>query len=523
MPTRDSAAPTESARFPVVAVLEVLHAWQRDPTGENLERVREAFRAVLSASGARGAWLEVEAELFPRLRVGAGTLRQPPSDTSLAELTEVELRVDGGRRSVGRIWLDDPSAEARARAAGTGPRPVAPADAIELALDAAWSRETVHRTIERLEALDAATRGIAGVLSVDRVLQLIVDRTRDLVGSEYAALGIADTGGTLERFVTSGIGRVQRESIGAPPQGHGLLGLIIREGRTFRIADIARDPRSHGFPSRHPSMRSFLGVPIMVKGRSVGDLYLTNKRGADEFSESDQALVETFALHAGIAIENARLHEQVQRLAVVEERERIGKDLHDGIIQGIYGVGLSLEDVPELMDDDPDEARARIERAIERLNLTIRDIRNFIFGLRPELLEQVGLVGGLAALADEFRLNAMVDVEIAGDETAVPDLGHDATLQVLHIAREALSNIARHANATRARITLSTSVGDGEVRLEIGDNGRGFAVDDPRGPSHQGLQNMRARAEALGGRLEIDSEPHAGTRIIVIVPRPRDA
>ncbi len=104
-----------------------------------------------------------------------------------------------------------------------------------------------------------------------------------------------------------------------------------------------------------------------------------------------------FALHAGIAIENARLHEEVQRLAVVEERERIGQDLHDGIIQSLYALSLSLEDVPEFMSSDPDEARARVDRAIDGLHLTIRDIRNFIFGLRPERLAQVGLVGGLAA------------------------------------------------------------------------------------------------------------------------------
>ena len=155
----------------------------------------------------------------------------------------------------------------------------------------------------------------------------------------------------------------------------GLLGLIIREGRSFRIPDLASDPRRYGFPPNHPEMHSFLGVPITVKGRPLGDLYLTNKRGAVEFSRADQELVEMFALHAGIAIENARLHEQVQRLAVVTERERIGQDLHDGIIQRIYAVALSLEDVPELMVAEAGEASARIERAIEGLNQTIRDMQ----------------------------------------------------------------------------------------------------------------------------------------------------
>ena len=188
-------------------------------------------------------------------------------------------------------------------------------------------------------------------------------------------------------------------------RGHGLLGLIIREGLSYRIPDIAAHPDSYGFPPNHPPMRSLLGVPVTVKGRAIGNLYLTDKRGASEFSAADQQLVELFAHHAGIAIENARLHEQVKRLAVVEERERIGQELHDGIIQSLYAVTLSLEDVETLMTEDPAEARARVDRAIDAVQASISDIRNFVLGLRPHLLERSDLVGGLAALADELRLN----------------------------------------------------------------------------------------------------------------------
>jgi GAF domain-containing protein len=186
------------------------------------------------------------------------------------------------------------------------------------------AREQVAQASKRLAALDAATRGIAGLLDVDAVLELIVERVRDLVRARYAALGIVDSFGLIERFVTVGINPEDREKIGDLPRGHGLLGLIIREGRTFRLPEISAHPDSSGFPPHHPPMHSFLGVPVMVRGSSVGNLYLTEKIGAVEFSEDDQALVEMFALHAGIAIENARLHAQVQRLAIVEERERIG-------------------------------------------------------------------------------------------------------------------------------------------------------------------------------------------------------
>jgi signal transduction histidine kinase len=317
----------------------------------------------------------------------------------------------------------------------------------------------------------------------------------------------------IERFVTVGIHLEDREKIGDPPRGHGLLGLIIREGRAFRIPEISAHPDSSGFPPHHPAMHSFLGVPITVKGASVGNMYLTDKLEAIEFSEDDQALVEMFALHAGIAIENARLHERVQRLVVVEERERIAKDLHDGIIQSIYAVGLSLEDLPDLMDEDGAEARARIDRAIDALHVTIRDIRNFIMGLRPELLDQRDLVGSLQALAEEVRLNSMVEVETAIDPAAAAALPDHARAPIFHIAREALSNVARHSRATRASVVLS---GDrGSVRLEINDNGVGFEPGEERSSTHQGLANMATRAARHGGQLSIDSAAGAGTRIIL--------
>jgi signal transduction histidine kinase len=371
------------------------------------------------------------------------------------------------------------------------------------------------RSPAALEAFDEATRAIVSVLSIDRVLQLIVDRVRELVGARYAALGIVDAEGQIEQFVTSGMSRAERARIGAPPRGLGILGLIVREGRSFRIADIAIDPRRHGFPPGHPEMHAFLGVPVQYRGRTIGNLYLTERLGG--FSAEDQALVEAFARHAAIAMENARLHEQVQRLAIVEERERIGKDLHDGIIQAIYAVGLSLEDVPELMDEEPDEARARVERATEALDQTIRDIRNFIFGLRPQLIDGLDLVEGLAALADEFRVNTMVDVEFHADREAHEvALGADRTLELLTISREALSNIARHARATRATVRLSGTA-DG-LDLEIVDNGVGFDPGVPRSLGHQGLRNIRARAIAIGATPIVDSEPGAGTRIILRVP-----
>ena len=367
-----------------------------------------------------------------------------------------------------------------------------------------------------LQALDAAVRGLSGVLEIEQVLQLIVDRVRELVSAQYAALGIVDEQGVITQFITSGISSEQRSAIGDLPRGHGLLGLIIRENRSYRIPKISAHAESYGFPANHPPMDSFLGVPVTVKGDVVGRLYLTNKQGAADFGANDQALVETFALHAGIAIENVRLHEQVQRLAVVDERDRISRDLHDSVIQMIYAVTLSLDDVPDLVKEAPAEAATRVDTAIDALHDVIRDIRHFIFGLQPLLLDSGSLMDGFNVLADELRRNTTTEIHVRGDEP--PDLPLAMVADLLAIAREALANVARHADAGHA--TIAVSGADGAVRLEIADDGRGFAADADLSRGHHGLANMRTRAAGLGGTLDMESGAGEGTRIIVVIPRP---
>ena len=271
--------------------------------------------------------------------------------------------------------------------------------------------------------------------------------------------------------------------------------MIVRETHPVRVHDIDTDPRRYGFPPHHPAMHSLLGVPVGAKGRSIGRLYLTNKLPSGDFTEDDERLVEMFALHAGIAIENARLHEQVQRLAIVEERERIGRDLHDGIIQSIYAVGLSLEDVPDLFEDEPDVARARVERAIDSLDQSIRDIRNFIFGLRPELLEQAGLIGGLAALADEFRVNSMVDIDL---DTAVMDESE------LRAGRHRPAPVHRPRGAEQHRPPLqgdpaAASTWSSSPRSDRSRSPTTASASTGRSPAargHQGLVNMSERASS---------------------------
>lgn len=376
------------------------------------------------------------------------------------------------------------------------------------------ARPDADRDRRELEALDAAVRSIAAILDLNAVLQLIVDRVRDLADAEYAALGITGWDGRLERFVTSGISEARRREIGDLPHGRGLLGLIIREGKSLRIPDIAADPRHHGFPTNHPPMRSFLGVPIRIRGEAIGNFYLTNKRGSEEFSADDQALVERFASHAAIAIDNARLHEQVRRLAVVEERDRIGRDLHDGVMQRLYAVTISLDDVPELMDEAPEEARARVDRAIGGLQSAIGDIRGFVYDIRPFLQAPGDLRLALEEVVDEIGRTGLRNVDLrVADDVLLPA---KTAAELVVIVREALSNVGRHADAEHARVEVA-GIGS-EVRLLVSDDGRGFDPTAARPPDHLGLRNMRERAVALGGRFSVQSSPGAGTRVVVELP-----
>ncbi len=504
--TRTERASGERAdRFPVFGLLDALDAWRRTPDEQRRAAIVSAFGSLVAASGARGAFLEVAAYPMAPFAAGHGSLAAGVTGDAGETVSAHELTTHDGRVPLAKIWIDAATEDA-----------VLIVRMVNLALIAAWSQAEVDRANERVAVLDDATRAIAAELDLTRVLQLIVDRVRLLVGARYAALGILDARGVIERFVTSGMTPEARARIGAPPRGRGLLGVIIRDGVAVRVADIAKHPDSYGFPRDHPAMHSFLGVPVRIGGRPIGNFYLTDKEPVQEFSAADQQLVEMFALHAGIAIQNARLHQQVQELAVVDERLRISRDLHDGIIQAIYAVSLSLEDLPELIEEDRVEAVARLDRAIDRLTTTITDIRTFIVGLGPGLGASV--VDALTAVATEIAAGSRLDISVdfAGADGIDGRLSPQATHELIQIAREALSNVARHSAAERAVLSLQAA-GDVAI-LRVSDEGRGFDPGARPGAGHFGLANLHDRAVAVGGELEIDSEPGRGTRIIVRLP-----
>ncbi|MCZ2114129.1 MAG: GAF domain-containing sensor histidine kinase [Anaerolineae bacterium] len=370
-----------------------------------------------------------------------------------------------------------------------------------------------------LETLNRAALAIASELDVDKVLQLIADSARELVGADYAALAVGDWRGigssSVHQFITSGMSREQILRIDHWPHGYGLLGALIHEQKPIRIRRIQDDPRSVGFPKGHPMMESFLGVPITGAGETLGNLYLTDKRGAEEFSTADQKLIEMLAAHAAVAIQNARLYSQVERLAILEERTRIGMDLHDGVIQSIYAVGLTLESTRlALLPDNNEEVSALLNTAIEGLNDAIRDIRNFILDLRPRRFAG-DVLQGLAQLVREFQANTMVPVSIHVPER-LETLSMPLGRAIFLTTQEALANVARHARAGEVNVSLNC-IAD-RVTLTVQDDGRGFDTSNESQRVGHGLANMQARAESLHGRFDVKSAPGQGTTVILDLP-----
>ncbi len=385
-------------------------------------------------------------------------------------------------------------------------------------------REIRRRTVQ-LVALNDASLVLTQELDLAVVLQKVVDLARDLVQANYGAVGVLDENGDkIEQFLTSGMSVEQRALIGQLPEGHGLLGLLIDEGEPMRISDIQSDPHAYGFPPHHPRMKTFLGVPIKLKDRVIGNLYLTDKIVGENqernpvrpFSEEDQYILEMFATQAAIAIENAQLYRKTQQLAILQERERFGMDLHDGIIQSVYGIGLMLEDTQLRMKTDPDIVDDRIRRTIAGLNELIRDIRNYILDLRPQRFQGRNLKGGLEELARDLQANTFLNVELSTDGFDLSHLSPEQTVEILHIAQEALTNIRKHARATHVHVALEYD-GDDMV-VSIQDDGIGFNLNQKGLNLGNGLRNMHERAGALHGEISFVPRQPKGMLVLLRVP-----
>jgi signal transduction histidine kinase len=354
-------------------------------------------------------------------------------------------------------------------------------------------------------ALEAALLELGGDASSEALLERLVHIARDLVGARYAALGVPDDEGGFARFVTAGMSEAQIAALGPLPRAHGLLGAMLGDRTPSRTADIRADPRFQWWPRAHPTMRAFLGVPIVRGGTVVGAFYLTRET-AEDFTADDQALVERLAAHSAIAIENALLLERSRELTVGAERNRLARELHDSVSQTLFSLSLAAETAEALIERDPAGARAQLAELRELAAAAQAEMRALVFELRPADLEREGLASTLRKHGEVLR--RVHGIEVAVETSGETGLGPQRERELFRIAQEAVANALRHAQATRVDVRLHAD--DARILLEIEDDGLGF-TGRRAASGHLGLATMRERARALGGRLEIDTAPGQGT------------
>jgi len=377
-----------------------------------------------------------------------------------------------------------------------------------------------HQNRELLDLHDAGL-GILGELDLEMLLQRVVDNARELVGARYGALSLLREGGGIEAFLTSGITPAERERVGPIPLGHGLLGVVLGEGQPLRLDDLTRDARSVGFPPHHPPMRSLLAVPVVSRGRVLGNLYLTEKATHAGFDADDEETLQRFATLAALAIENARLHRQVQALAITEERERIAREMHDSLAQVLGYVNTKAQAAQTLLgNEQPERAAVQLAQLAETARAAYADVREGILGLRTSLGTERDFVVTLREYLQRWQEQSgiVADLELPLPLVA-PGLSPMAEVQLLRIIQEALTNVRKHGGARHARVQLEVT--DGALQAVIADDGVGFALDTlgPAGHPRFGLATMRERAEAVGGTFTIDSRLGEGTTVTVSIPR----
>ncbi|WP_219825595.1 GAF domain-containing sensor histidine kinase [Nonomuraea typhae] len=363
---------------------------------------------------------------------------------------------------------------------------------------------------EILQAVSTAVLAVTRHLSVREVLQVIVRSAQRLLDARYAALGVPDEEGSFAEFVAEGLTDRQWEAIGPLPRQHGMLGAMLREGTPARLPDLRTDPRFEWWPKAHPVMKDFLGVPIRDGEQILGIIFLANKRTPGGFTQEDQDLLTLFAAHAAIALINARLYEQGRELALVEERNRMARELHDAVTQKLFSLRLTAQAAATMLHTAPDKAAAELDRVQMLAGEALAELRAVIIELRPADLDRHGLS---ETLRKHVRmLDRLQAAQISFDCDGLPPLDPAVEVVVLRVAQEALHNALRHAGARQVWVRLAYS--DGKLSLSVADDGSGF---DQAGSRGLGLASMKDRAESVGGSLTVTSARDQGTTVLVEV------
>ena len=380
-------------------------------------------------------------------------------------------------------------------------------------------QERLKRQNRELLALHTAGLDVASELALDVVLKKVVDQAVNLVGAKYGALSVVGDDNAIRSFITSGITPEQRAAIGPPPVGHGVLGITLREGQRLRLEDISKHPRSVGFPANHPTMKTLLAVPILCKSPFLGNLYLAEKRDGAMFSVDDEETLERFAVQAGIAIDNAHLHQQVASLAVAQERMRIAHEMHDGLAQVLAYVNTKVQAANEyLRRGKSDDASTQLRELAVAAREAYGDVRESIVDLRTLPEKGRAFAEVIREYIERWNEHTGINTQMSiADGGEIPPA---TELQLVRIVQESLANVRKHARATSVRVDLQKA--GGRIVLTIADNGVGFSEatrtrsEFPR----FGLSTMRERAQSVGGTLDIASTPGQGTTVRLEVPLP---
>jgi signal transduction histidine kinase len=382
-------------------------------------------------------------------------------------------------------------------------------------------QEQLAQQNRELWLLHQAGLDITSALELEVVLQKVVDQARDLVGAQYGALSLVEEAGGIQAFLTSGITREQRELIGPIPEGHGLLGLVLHQGERLRLDDLTKHPESEGFPHHHPPMKSLLAVPILVQDNVVGNLYLTEKIDGGSFSISDEDTLERFATQAALAIDNARLHRQVQAMAITEERERLAREMHDSLAQLLGYVNTKAQAADQfLQNGNTERGREHLQQLSQAAREAYSDVREGILGLRTASELEQGVIGAITSFTERWQDQTGLQVDLSIDYAgrAADALSAISELQLLRIVQEALSNVRKHSGASRASVELREQ--DDGVLVRITDDGVGFDPDavERRSIPRFGLSIMNERANAVGGWLTIEANHGNGTTVTGFLP-----
>jgi signal transduction histidine kinase len=353
---------------------------------------------------------------------------------------------------------------------------------------------------------------IGSDLDLHSVLHTIIETAAEIVDAKYGALGVLDETGTrLSDFITVGIDDAGREAIGHLPEGHGILGLLIVDPKPLRLPDLREHPDCFGFPANHPQMTSFLGVPVAVRGKVFGNLYLCDKAAGDVFTDVDEELAVGLASAAGIAIENARLHARVAEFATVEDRERIARDLHDTVIQRLFAIGLGLQATLRLVSDPA--VTTRLLSVVDGLDTTVRDVRAAIFELHTARLPGRSIRQELIQLCSESARGLGFEPVIRFDGPIDAAVGDSLADELFAVLREALTNVAKHARASSAEVSVEAR--DSMLSARVTDNGVGYHAGSGKG---RGVDNLQTRATRLDGEFDITELDTGGTQLTWRVP-----